>query len=179
MPIDLNSTMAAFDRGIELLPRVIIAPLLLAGPTLLWLLYRFLVRPGSFRPSRDAADLTVWVCDSCSSLTPVDQSACYRCHAERPDSVFELEPDDVVAIVPIVQAPPPTRNAGVGVPVGPGRPAPSRPAPAPPAPFVLPAPPISRDGPVISPPSRIRVSGKATTASKATTATGRRRSKRA
>src|SRR5262249_46250653 len=103
MPIDLDSSLAAFARGLELIPRVIIAPLLLAGPTLLWLLYRFLVRPGTFRQRHEAPDVTVWVCGACASLTPVDQLLCYRCRAERPSAVVELEPDgNVGATAPMV-----------------------------------------------------------------------------
>lgn len=170
MPIDLNASMAAFSRGLEEIPRVIIAPLLLAGPTLLWLLYRYLVRPGTFSQSHEAAELTAWVCDSCASLTPIDQPACYRCHAPRPELAIEPELESEPEFEP--------DDDGVGVAVGPGLPIPASPTPVP---LVRAAPPESRDGPVISPPTRIRVSGgKAAPATSRPAATAaRRRSKRA
>jgi hypothetical protein len=156
MPIDLPASLAAFGRGLELLPRIIIAPLLLGGPTLLWLLYRFLVRPGTVRQPHGVPDLMVWVCDACASLTPIGQSVCYRCRAERPSTVIELmSVGDLRETAPIVA--PPLRDPHAGVPVGPGRPAPARPAPS----LIVPAaPPPSREGPVISPPSRVRVSAR-------------------
>jgi hypothetical protein len=181
MPIDLDSGLAAFARGLELIPRIIVAPLLLGGPTLLWLLYRFLVRPGRVRHPPRPFDLTLWVCGSCDSLTAVGQSTCYRCHAERPAAVIELEANGKVRdIAPVPVMAPSVPDTGRGVPVGPGRPAPAypeavlplpafpepvRPAPASPPPaaaFVLTAPPPTPQGPVISPPSRIVVSGRGT-----------------
>jgi hypothetical protein len=169
MPIDVDSGLAAFARGLEMIPRIIIAPVLLAGPTILWLLYRFLVRPGTFRQRPDGSQLAVWACASCASLTPVDQLLCYRCRAERPPGVIELEPDGAVREAPPTMPPtaPHTVDSYVGVPVGPGRPEPPR---ASTSPIVFtPSPPSSpsprpttpaRSGPVISPPSRMRVSGK-------------------
>jgi hypothetical protein len=156
MPIDLPASLAAFGRGLELLPRVIIAPLLLGGPTLLWLLYRFLVRPGTVRQPPAASDLNVWVCDSCASLTAIGQAVCYRCRAERPSTVIELvsvgDLGDMASIVA-----PPVRDPPVGVPVGPGRPASARVAASP----IIPLPPPSRTGSAISPRSRVRVAARA------------------
>jgi hypothetical protein len=125
MPIDIDSSLAAIGRGLEVVPRVILAPLLLAGPTLLWLLYRFHVRPDAAKRSPQAIHLALWECGSCTSLTPVGQSICYRCHSERPSRVIELEHDDrgprIVSITPIV-SPGMQDSDGVGIPVGPGRP---------------------------------------------------------
>src|SRR5262245_65222661 len=108
MPIDIDSSLTAIGRGLEHLPRAILAPLLLAGPTLLWLLYRFHVKPGPAARAQQSIDVTAWVCGACNSLTPVEQASCYRCHAERPARLVELERDEA-------------DPDGVGIAVGPGR----------------------------------------------------------
>lgn len=89
MDIDIDASLRSLEAGIGLLPAAFIAIGLLGGPTVGWLLYRFVVQPRTsrYRASQIGA---LWICTGCRSANELASSRCYRCHREFEDSQIEL-----------------------------------------------------------------------------------------
>ncbi len=137
MDIDIDASVRALEDGIGLLPGALIAIALLTGPTVAWLLYRFIVQP---RTSRYRATQigALWICGYCRSANDLDSSRCYRCQEDFEDGQIELiDPASggmVTARLPEFEPPHPTDRlpephwdiAAIGgrapVAVGPGKP---------------------------------------------------------
>lgn len=127
MSIDPFDLFESLERAIGVPPAAILAIILLAGPTAVWLLYRFVVQPRASRYTASQLEL-LWICERCRSANEVRSSRCYRCGLDREvmssgdlkvvdrDGIVTLTADDVV--VPETGAMPSTRPM---VAVGPGR----------------------------------------------------------
>jgi hypothetical protein len=117
MLVDPNGVFEAIVNGLSKLPSAIIAAALLAGPTAIWLIARFTNPPDPAKHEVVAQENLLWVCGACRSLNEDRLESCYRCHRLRE------------AIPPALDAGRASRRApGVGVAVGPGRPAERHPA---------------------------------------------------
>ena len=110
MQVDLNGLMDAIVNGISRLPSALVAALLLAGPTAIWLIARFTNPPDSGKPA-EAGETLLWVCESCRSINDHVVDKCYRCHRPRgaESGAIVVEPGRI-------------RVPGVGIAVGPGVP---------------------------------------------------------
>jgi hypothetical protein len=109
---DMSDFVRSMQLALHGISPALTAIVLLAGPTVLWLVYRFLVQPRTSRYIDGGID-PFWVCENCRSANAVHRSQCYRCGFE-PSAANDLElvvgdPSD-----PDVEVSP-------GVPVGPGR----------------------------------------------------------
>lgn len=81
--MDLDGMVQSLRDGFAQLPPVTIVVVLLAGPTALFVIYRFisLTRRAGEPSGIEAAAL--WVCHDCRSLNPLRQERCYRCGSAR------------------------------------------------------------------------------------------------
>jgi hypothetical protein len=113
MPVDPNALVHAILNGLAKAPEALIAAALLAGPTVIWMILRFISVTGDrARYLMDAApEEFMWVCESCRSVNHERDDRCYRCRTWRP---FEGRP----MLVPVVK----DETDEVGIPVGPGLP---------------------------------------------------------
>ncbi len=107
--IDFIRTMQSTLHGIS---PALVAIVLLAGPTVLWLFYRFLVQPHTSRYVEGGRD-PFWVCENCRSANAVQRSQCYRCGFE-PDAAHDIE-------VVVGNPADPDVRVSPGISVGPGR----------------------------------------------------------
>jgi hypothetical protein len=114
LPVELSSFVQSLEAGIAAIPPAIIAIALLAGPTIVWVLYRYVAQP---RTSRYGAteDGAYWICDNCRSANALRRSHCYRC-GFAPSITADIQVIDSDVDAPEVTVSP-------GIPVGPGRPA--------------------------------------------------------
>ncbi len=113
MPIDPSDSIQAVERSLNSLPAAAFVIVLLTGPTILWLLYRFVVQPRTSRYDGSHGEL-LWVCADCRSVNEVGHSRCYHCGLDRaaitgPLQVFDGEglvtldselPDDDLELAP-------------------------------------------------------------------------------
>lgn len=112
MPIDLAGLYEAIMSGLGTVPSAIIAAVILAGPTAIWLITRFVNPPDLGMTEELALEELLWVCPHCRSINEDRIASCYRCHKHRADES-----------VPLVIETAPTRTGpGVGIAVGPGVP---------------------------------------------------------
>lgn len=95
MPIDVDGLIDSLRRGIAAIPPVVIAVLLLAGPTAALIGYRIMgyrmmaaARRMHALHAVEAAPL--WVCHDCRSVNELRVSRCYRCRVDR-DANEDLE----------------------------------------------------------------------------------------
>lgn len=89
MQLQINEWIESFRAGVGLVPPALVAVVLLAGPTVSWLLYRFIVQPRARRMR--AMDLSaMWVCSKCRSVNELRMARCYRCDARPDESDLEL-----------------------------------------------------------------------------------------
>lgn len=104
MPIDPNDALQAMERSLGMVPGVVVVIVLLGGPTILWLLYQFIVQPRSSRYGEGSSEL-LWVCRDCRSVNEARHSRCYGCGLSRDaitgalqvfdgDGLVTLEGDD-------------------------------------------------------------------------------------
>ena len=109
---DLSDFIRSVQLALHGASPALVAIVLLAGPTVLWLVYRFLVQPHTSRYVEGGID-PFWVCENCRSANAVQRSQCYRCGFE-PSAASDLE---------LVVGDPadPDVEVSPGVPVGPGR----------------------------------------------------------
>jgi hypothetical protein len=82
MPIDPTDALQFVERSLSSIPAAVVVIVLLAGPTTVWLLYRFVVQPRTSRYANGHLDV-LWVCSDCRSVNEVRLSRCYRCGLER------------------------------------------------------------------------------------------------
>jgi hypothetical protein len=142
MPIDPADAIGAVQEGLSQVPSAVLAIVLLAGPTSLWLFYRFFVQP---RRSRYTAgrDELVWACVRCLSVNDIQSGRCYACGLEREIALEEARRADpgVAAAEAVAAEPPAAEPAAASAVIAAAEPAaaevPVAP-PAPPSPVVLP-----------------------------------------
>lgn len=118
MQVELEHWITALRVGVGLVPPILIAILLLGGPTGAWLLYRFVVQPRAKRMSgMDASSM--WVCANCRSVNELRMSRCYRCDspADGDLEVISADPTGPIPLTPV----------GPGLDLGGGRMPGSRP----------------------------------------------------
>jgi hypothetical protein len=135
MDIDIDTSLRWLRAGLGALPAAIAAIALLAGPTALWLLYRFLVQPRNARYQGEEIG-PLWICAGCHSANQLAFADCYRCGREIDEwqlQVFDPGSDELITFrPPAVRVGPgrPERHAeprreiaatGHAVAVGPGR----------------------------------------------------------
>jgi hypothetical protein len=112
MPVDPTGLFEAVMSGLAQVPSAVIAAALIAGPTAIWLIARFLNPPDVATRDEGGLEELLWVCPACRSINEDRIASCYRCPRLRTGEG-----------VPLVAEPAPTRPApGVGIAVGPGRP---------------------------------------------------------
>ena len=123
MQVDIGQLIDTIRAGIGAIPPVIMAIILLGGPTASWLLYRFVVQPRTMRMRMRALDPSaMWVCANCRSVNALRLSRCYRGDA-RPVKgeleVVETHPAGPVRLTPVG---PGLDLGGLGVAAGRPRP---------------------------------------------------------
>jgi hypothetical protein len=100
---DLEHWITALRAGLGLVPPMIIAIVLLGGPTAAWLLYRYVVQPRSERLSGMDAS-AMWVCPNCRSVNELRMSRCYRCDASPAEEELEIidaHPTGPIRLTPV------------------------------------------------------------------------------
>jgi hypothetical protein len=118
MDMVINAWLEVLQAGIGLLPSAIVAIILLAGPTALWLTYHFVVQPRTTR-YRATGGQVMWVCPTCRSVNELRLSHCYRCDQVPDESDLHIIDPYFGPTIPSGLPMTPTMP---GVPVGPGRP---------------------------------------------------------
>ena len=112
MPIDLAGLYEALMSGLGTVPSALIAAALLAGPTAVWMIARFVNPPDIGTTEELVVEEILWVCPKCRSINEDRIASCYRCHQLRAD-------ESVPLVIETVQT---TSGPGVGIAVGPGVP---------------------------------------------------------
>jgi hypothetical protein len=99
-------------NGLGTVPSALIAAVLLAGPTAIWLIARFLNPPDVGTTEEMVLEELLWVCPKCRSINEDRIANCYRCHRLRAGESMPLVVETAA-----------TRSVpGVGIAVGPGKP---------------------------------------------------------
>ena len=112
LPFDLPGLYETIMSGLGTVPSALIAAALLAGPTGIWLIARFVNPPDIGTTEEVAVEELRWVCPHCRSINEDRIASCYRCRKVRADES-----------VPLVTETARTRSSpGVGIAVGPGAP---------------------------------------------------------
>jgi hypothetical protein len=89
VPDEFEQLINTIRAGIGMVPPVVIAIVLLGGPTAGWLLYRFVVQPRNMRML--GIDRTaMWVCPECRSVNGLLMDRCYRCDSTPLEDKLEL-----------------------------------------------------------------------------------------
>lgn len=105
MQFDIGQLIDTVRAGIGAIPPVIVAIVLLGGPTAGWLLYRFAVQPRTMRMRMRGLDpLAMWVCANCRSVNSLRLSRCYRCDAlpvEGELEVVDTHPAGPIRLTPV------------------------------------------------------------------------------
>ena len=112
MPVDPSGLFEAVMSGLAQIPSAVIAAALIAGPTAIWLLARFLNPPDVAKRDDGGLEELLWVCQACRSINELRIANCYRCHRSRTGE----------GVPPVAEPAPPRLAPGVGIAVGPGRP---------------------------------------------------------
>lgn len=123
MQFEIGQLIETIRAGVGAVPPVIVAIVLLGGPTAGWLLYRFVVQPRTMRMRMRGLDPSaMWACANCRSVNALRLSRCYRCDALPLEG--ELEVVDTHPAGPIRLAPvgPGLDLGGPGPPAGRSRP---------------------------------------------------------
>jgi hypothetical protein len=87
--VEFEQLINTIRAGIGLVPPVVIAIVLLGGPTAGWLLYRFVVQPRNMR-MLGIERTAMWVCPDCRSVNGLLMDRCYRCDAAPLEDQLEL-----------------------------------------------------------------------------------------
>ena len=103
MDIDIELWVRSLVAGASAVPAALIAVTLLGGPTLIWLLYRWVVKPKSSRYHVSQIG-ALWICAGCRSANELRSSNCYRCHRELDESELELLNPGLRESVPMPRA---------------------------------------------------------------------------
>ena len=90
MQVDIADWIARLQAGAATVPGALIAVFLLAGPTVGWLLYRFIVQPRARRRIAGPDLAAMWVCASCRSVNELRMARCYRCDARPVEEELEV-----------------------------------------------------------------------------------------
>ena len=140
MPFDPSQAIGDIERSLGVAPAALLAIVLLAGPTVAYLLYHFVVQPRTSRYSDDSRDL-LWICQDCRSANDVRAVRCYACglHREEMAGAVQVVDDTEVVTLPVDAPPVAVPIQGTDdrplVAVGPGK--------APPAEPPVVAPPVT------------------------------------
>ena len=118
MPTQISQNLEALQTALGQVPAALLAIVLLAGPTVGWILYRELVAPER-RRSREAGAQPLWVCQRCRSASEVRHARCYRCGLARGTAAADVADVAVDPFDPSRVGAPAARSPGVAV--GPGR----------------------------------------------------------
>jgi hypothetical protein len=113
-PVDPSGLFEAIMSALAQVPSALIAAVLLAGPTAIWLIARFVNPPDQATRDDVALEELLWVCPTCRSINQDRMASCYRCHRLRADETVPL----------VIETAPTWAEPGVGIAVGPGAPAP-------------------------------------------------------
>ena len=103
MQVDLEYLFNALRAGLGVVPPVLIAIVLLGGPTASWLLYRFVVQPRTRRLG-GMDGTAMWVCPNCRSVNELRMKRCYRCDAlpvEEELEVIDAHPTGPIRLTPV------------------------------------------------------------------------------
>jgi hypothetical protein len=112
MSVDPSGLFEAVMSGLAQVPSAVIAAALIAGPTAIWIIFRFLNPPDVAKRDDMGLEELLWVCPACRSINEDRLPSCYRCHRLRAGDHG-----------PLVAEPAPTgAGPGVGIAVGPGAP---------------------------------------------------------
>lgn len=115
MPTEISQSIDAIRSLLAQVPGALLAIVFLAGPTAVWIAYRFLnAKPHSRLAEEDGKAL--WICKNCRSASDLGRSRCYRCGFERGD----LETVEFVAPPAAGSGGTDPRIAFPGIGVGPG-----------------------------------------------------------
>ncbi len=112
MPVDPSGLFEAVMSGLSQVPSALIAAALLAGPTAIWLIARFVNPPDLAKRADLTLEELLWVCPRCRSINEDRIASCYRCHHLRADESLPL----------VIETAPTWSGPGVGIAVGPGTP---------------------------------------------------------
>jgi hypothetical protein len=110
MSVDPSGLFEAVMSGLAQVPSAVIAAALIAGPTAIWLIVRFLNPPDVAKRDEGGLEELLWVCPACRSINEDRIANCYRCH--------RLRSGEGVAVV--AEPAPAPSGPGVGIAVGPG-----------------------------------------------------------
>ncbi len=108
VPVDPSGLLEAFMNGLAQVPSALIAAALLAGPTAIWLIARFVNPPDLATRDDMALEELLWVCSNCRSINEDRIASCYRCHRMRADESIPL----------VIETAPTWAGPGVGIAVG-------------------------------------------------------------
>jgi hypothetical protein len=100
---EIGQLIETIRAGIGAIPPVLVAIVLLGGPTAGWLLYRYVVQPRTTR-MRGIDPSAMWVCPNCRSVNALRLQRCYRCDAlpaEGELEVIDTHPAGPVRLTPV------------------------------------------------------------------------------
>jgi len=112
MSVDPSGLFEAVMSGLAQVPSAVIAAALIAGPTAIWLIARFLNPPDIAKRDEGGLEELLWVCPACRSINELRIASCYRCHRLRAGE----------HAAPVAEPAPTWAGPGVGIAVGPGAP---------------------------------------------------------
>jgi hypothetical protein len=115
VPVDPVGLFEALMNGLAQVPSALIAAALLAGPTAIWLIARFLNPPDVAKRDEGGLEELLWVCQACRSINELRIPSCYRCHRMRAG-------EHAAHVAPVAEPAPTLARPGVGIAVGPGAP---------------------------------------------------------
>jgi len=115
MSVDPSGLFEAVMSGLAQVPSAVIAAALIAGPTAIWLIARFLNPPDLAKRDDGGLDELLWVCPACRSINELRIASCYRCHHLRAG-------EHGAHVAPVAEPAPTWAPPGVGIAVGPGVP---------------------------------------------------------
>ena len=116
MSVDPSALFEAVMSALAQVPSAVIAAALIAGPTAIWLIARFLNPPDVAKRDEGGLEELLWVCPACRSINEDRLPSCYRCHRLRAGEHAPL-------VAPEAEPAPTWAPPGVGIAVGPGAPA--------------------------------------------------------
>jgi hypothetical protein len=120
MPVDPTALINAILDGLSRVPPGLFAAIILGGPTAIWLIVRFGHPEDGRKQDPSAMEEFLWVCVWCRSINEDMRDSCYSCRRSR--SGQDLPGVSAPGLAPS-SAPRTWIAPGVGVAVGPGRPA--------------------------------------------------------
>jgi hypothetical protein len=120
MPVDPTALISAILDGLSKVPPGLFAAIILGGPTAIWLIVRFGHPEDGRKQDPSAMEEFLWVCVWCRSINEDMRDSCYSCRRSR--SGQDVPGVSAPGLAPS-SAPRTWIAPGVGVAVGPGRPA--------------------------------------------------------